>query len=97
MRTIPILVLLLSATAGCATIGAVPTDQGSAPSWPDATSSPPLFPTQAPDTTTPPPDMMPRLILPAGGGSPVIGIPLGGGIYQPANGDPVTIGIPLTP
>jgi len=93
MKSIPIVILVLSTTAGCATMGAGQYEQGSAPSWPDS-SSPSLFST---DTTPSTPDMSPRLILPAGGGTPVIGIPLGGGIYLPANGDPVTVGIPLTP
>jgi hypothetical protein len=82
--------VVLSAIAGCATIGATQYDQASGRSWPDEASSPSLFPTQAPDTS-------PRLILPAGGGSPVMAIPLGGGVYLPLNADPVTVGIPLSP
>jgi hypothetical protein len=97
MRPIWILGLVLSATAGCATIGPVPSDQGSASSRPDATSSPSLFSTQGPDTTPSLPDMSPRLILPAGGGPPVMAIPLGGNVYLPLNADPVTVGIPLSP
>lgn len=90
MKPVWTLILVLSSIAGCATIGTIPSHEVSGPSRFDEISSPPLFPTQGADTT-------PRLILPAGGGSPVMAIPLGGNVYLPLNADPVTAGIPLSP
>lgn len=89
---IPMSILILSALAGCATIGAVQSNSGSSPSSFGSTS-----PFGAMDSPSPLPDSSPRLILPAGGGSPVMAIPLGAGVYLPLNADPVTVGIPLTP
>ena len=79
------LILVLSAS-GCATPGMVQSYRQSDP-FP-ATSSAPPFPQE---------DSSPKLILPAGGGPPVMAIPLGAGVYLPLTADPPTAGIPLTP
>ena len=39
----------------------------------------------------------PRLIIPPTGGPPLMAMPLGGGVYAPLNGDPVTPGTPIGP
>jgi hypothetical protein len=41
--------------------------------------------------------MGPRIVLPATGGPPVVGIPLGGNIYMPVTGGDPIIGIPTSP
>ena len=52
-------------------------------------------PTSTPlPTTTPPTDMSPKVVIPATGGPPVVGIPVGGNIYVPASGGPPITGIP---
>ena len=86
MRALWITILILSATAGCATTGGIPSNQHDTSSAFNAMASP-----------SPLPDTSPRLMIPAGGGAPVMAIPLGGNIYLPLNADPVTVGIPLFP
>jgi len=44
-----------------------------------------------------PPNIGPQPVLPVTGGTPVIGIPLGGSIYLPVTGGPPIVGIPLAP
>jgi hypothetical protein len=94
MKAIIPLILVLSATAGCATQGTVPRDQGSNGSSFDAAASAPpaaiAFPSQDQD-------MGPRIIIPTTGGAPVIGIPLGGNIYLPVTGGEPVVGIPTAP
>jgi hypothetical protein len=42
-------------------------------------------------------NLNPQLIIPMTGGSPVIGIPLGGNIFEPVTGGAPVIGIPTSP
>jgi hypothetical protein len=94
MKTATLLVLSVLAATGCATLGPVPHNLGSTASDPQAaTASPSIsdpFPPQE-DTTSP------RLIIPATGGPPVIGIPVGGGLFVPVTGGPPVIGISTGP
>jgi hypothetical protein len=89
------LILSVFAATGCVSTGALQGNRESA--GPDhdtparaAPATPDPFQSQAPDT-------MPRLIIPATGGPPVIGIPVGGGLYVPTTGGPPVIGIPTGP
>jgi hypothetical protein len=84
---------------GCASLGPVQLGVagggGAAPiaplALPDSSPTPPSpFPPQRNDT-------MPRMIIPAMGGPPVLGIPLGGSMFLPVTGGPPVIGIPLSP
>jgi hypothetical protein len=81
-----VLPLLPVFMTGCAVLGgALPADPFPAP----------------PGIEFPAPAVMPdnaaRLVLPASGGSPVLGLSLGGALYLPATGGPPVVGIPLTP
>ncbi len=96
MKNIGLFIVVLCATAGCATQGltqASPHDAGiviPAASAPD--------PQPAPIFSSPPQDnFAPRLVQPVTGGPPAIGIPLGGNLFQPVTGGPPVIGIPLGP
>lgn len=42
-------------------------------------------------------DMAPRLVIPATGGAPVLGLPIGGGLYIPVTGGAPIPGTPVTP
>lgn len=53
--------------------------------------------TPAPSPAAPTSDMSPRLVIPATGGAPVLGIPVGGGLYIPVTGGAPIPGIPVTP
>ena len=95
------LVLVLFTIAGCAGV-ATRSDQTSDPS--NTTQSSQRSIGSSSDAFTPPdPTPMfpsntgPQPVLPASGGSPVIGIPLGGNIYLPVTGGPPVVGIPLAP
>jgi hypothetical protein len=92
MKTLPILILICS-TAGCATVGSGPGFSAYPVSSADeATSAPTTIaaPLQDQDTS-------PRFIIPATGGVPVIGIPLGGNFYLPVTGGGPVIGMPTAP
>ena len=92
MKTILALLLVLSATAGCATQGWVAAGPGNTePSFVETASDP--FPPTPPQI----PNMMPRLVIPATGGPPVIGIPVGGDLYIPVTGGPPIPGMPVSP
>jgi hypothetical protein len=85
--------------AGCASLG--PVQEGNAP------VASPVLATASPTPPLPPPSpfpssndsMLPRMIIPATGGPPVLGIPLttGGNIFLPVTGGPPVIGMPLLP
>ena len=90
-----ILMILVIATAGCATLGTAPGTQVTSGStvaaagidFAPAPSAAP-FPDQ---------NIGPRIIMPVTGGAPVIGIPLGGDMYLPVTGGAPVIGMPITP
>lgn len=92
MKTLCLLILTLS-TAACATLGASPGSPANLDSAADETSigAPPTFPSLEDQNTGP------QIILPATGGVPVIGIPLGGDIFLPVTGGPPVIGISTNP
>jgi hypothetical protein len=89
-----LLLIMVCSTAGCATLGTGPqTDVNPVSAATETTIS-------APTTITSPiqdQDMSPRFIIPATGGAPVIGIPLGGNIFLPVTGGAPVIGIPTGP
>jgi len=92
VKTLLALLLVLSATTGCATQGLVSGAAGNTgPSLVDTAPDPfPPTPPQIPNT-------MPRLVIPATGGPPVIGIPVGGDLYVPVTGGPPIPGMPVSP
>ena len=92
MKTLMALLLVLSATTGCATQGLVAgSPANSGPSFVDTAPDP--FPPTPPQI----PNMMPRLVIPVTGGPPVIGIPVGGDLYVPVTGGPPIPGMPVSP
>jgi hypothetical protein len=84
-----------SQTAGCATQGFAVPEQGSNGASFEAAA------TAAPSATFTPPspdqNIGPRLVIPATGGAPVIGIPVGGDLYIPVTGGVPITGIPIGP
>jgi hypothetical protein len=94
MKTSWVLIPVLLATAGCATVGGVPGDPQS-----DSSFSVPASPDPAPAMSAPvqQESFGPRLVQSAAGGLPALAIPLGGSLYQPVTGGLPVIGIPLTP
>jgi hypothetical protein len=93
MRTIAAWILALSATAGCATFHALPSDHR----IDSSSNNPPSIPPSASAMSAPTPHPGPSLVLPATGGAPVMAIHLGGGIYLPLTGGAPVVGIPLAP
>jgi hypothetical protein len=96
VRNIALLIVVLLATAGCATQGVTQTGSQDAGILTPATSLPDPQPTAISD----PPlqeSFAPRLMQSVTGGPPAIGIPLGGNLFQPVTGGPPIIGIPLGP
>lgn len=91
-----ILLMLACAATGCATLSALPANPGTstasaiddtpALAAPDPIASP--FPVQ---------NTAPQIIIPATGGAPEIGIPLGGDLYLPVTGGPPVIGLSTSP
>jgi hypothetical protein len=94
MKAIIVMIFVIP-VAGCAVLAAVPLVLGSAAYTVEAAA-----PDPAPATTAPlfqDQNMGPRLIFPVTGGVPVMGIPLGGNVYQPVTGGLPVIGTPITP
>jgi hypothetical protein len=94
MKTL-ILMILVIATAGCATLGTAPGARVSSGSTVAATGidfAPATSPSPFPDQ-----NIGPRIIMPVTGGAPVIGIPLGGDMYLPVTGGAPVMGMPTTP
>ena len=90
-----ILMILVIATAGCATLGTAPETQVTSGST-DAAAGIDFAP--APSAAPfPDQNIGPRIIMPVTGGAPVIGIPLGGDMYLPVTGGAPVIGMPITP
>lgn len=79
-------ILLATGMAGCAAGRAV-TFTGTGPAFPHAAGLP----------AAPAQDLGPRLVIPATGGPPVVGIPLGGNLYAPVTGGPPVVGLPVGP
>ena len=79
---------------GCAITGGPPGAPVAA-SAADAVDTPAPAPDLFPSMTQP--DGVPRIVLPATGGLPVIGIPLGGNLFLPVTGGAPVIGIPTSP
>ena len=80
---------------GCITTGSTANNRPSAATALNtgtSAPSPPTFPASSIDE-----NKMPRIILPATGGAPIIGIPIGGNIFLPSTGGPPVIGIPTSP
>ena len=95
MKTVIPLVLIAFAATGCASLGPIQGDPASTGSAHDEASS-----ASAEVTTFFPPqddNTGPRLIVPATGGAPVIGIPVGGNLFLPVTGGPPVVGIPTSP
>jgi hypothetical protein len=89
------LFLFAFAASGCATLGATPGGSGSGATFDhSAVSASPTMSNPFPPQDT---NSMPRLIIPATGGPPVIGIPIGGDLFLPVTGGPPVPGIPTSP
>jgi hypothetical protein len=67
----------LLVTIGCAGVNTTPGNQRGVTSETQATT---------PTTNTAAPDNSPRVFIPVTGGAPVVGIPIGGGLYLPVTG-----------
>lgn len=93
MKTAWLSSVVLFAAAACVPNGGVRNNQQGSNSQPDIAAS--SFPDPAPVPS--PPDMSPKMVLPATGGVPVVGIPLGGNMFLPATGGPPVVGIPISP
>lgn len=93
MKTL-ILLILIIATAGCATFGPAAGAQAPSGSSVEAAtdSSPATLTSPFPDQ-----NMGPQIIIPVTDGIPVLGISLGGNIYQPVTGGAPVVGIPTSP
>ncbi len=86
MRAVLLSTIACLALAGCAIRD----------SWrADAYATPP--PPAAADPAPPTPNTGWQLVMPAGGGMPLLALPLGGAVYLPATGDPPLIATPLFP
>ncbi len=92
MKTVIALLLILSATTGCATQSIVARGPGNTGWSFQDNASDPFPPTSAQNQ-----NMMPRLIIPSTGGPPVIGIPVGGDLYIPVTGGAPIPGMPIGP
>ena len=94
MKSVLPFVLVFAAT-GCAALGPIQGNPGNTGSALDEATS------TSPGVTTvfPPQDATsgPRLIIPATGGAPVVGIPVGGSFFVPVDGGPPVVGMPITP
>ena len=94
MKALMLMILVFS-ISGCATPGPVSGAQGRSGYTVEAAA------TDSASAAIAPPfqdqNIGPRIIIPATGGAPVIGIPLGGNIYLPVTGGAPVIGIPITP
>lgn len=95
MKVVISLILIAFAATGCATLGPNQGSSAGVGSIDDATAS--SFP--APTVVFPPPaeNTGPRIVNPGTGGPPIIGIPLGGGLFLPVSGGPPVFGIPTSP
>jgi hypothetical protein len=83
-------ILIFSVLTGCATMVGNPGNQKSDSHSFDAptVNSSPLQEQQ---------DLGPQLVIPATGGAPVMGIPVGGNLYVPVTGGAPIVGIPVGP
>ena len=95
MKTACLSAVILFAATACVPNGGVRNSQQSSNAAPDPVAA--SFPDPAPPAPSPFPDMSPKMVLPATGGIPVVGIPLGGNMFLPATGGPPVVGIPLSP
>jgi hypothetical protein len=87
-------VLIVFAVTGCATLGPMGDPGSTGSAYDEARSA-----SAAVTTLSPPQDENtgPRLIVPATGGAPLIGIPVGGNLFLPVTGGPPVVGIPTSP
>jgi hypothetical protein len=79
---------LLLALAGCATMDTTPGHPQGIPGESQASS---------PSTDSVGQDHAPRLVIPMTGGAPVLAIPIGGDLYLPVTGGAPVPGIPVSP
>jgi hypothetical protein len=94
MKTATLLIFAI-ATSGCATLGSVQGTQAVDTSRAAVTATDSglaSFNSSSQDQ-----NIGPRIVIPATGGAPVIGIPLGGDMFLPVTGGAPVIGIPTTP
>jgi len=94
MKTAWLSSVVLFAAAACVPNGSVRNNQQGNNFQPDTAASSFPDPTPAPSLAQ---DMSPKMVLPATGGVPVVGIPLGGNMFLPATGGPPVVGIPISP
>ena len=93
MKIIWASILVLSAT-GCITLSGIPSSQRSTGASLDSPAATPSAPTPPISQTQ---SIGPRLVIPATGGAPVMGIHLGGSLYLPVTGGPPVVGMPIAP
>jgi hypothetical protein len=104
MKRVPaILAVILAATALTSACVSIPAKciQGNIPDCPgpQGASTDAAAATDA-GTAFPPPSMPnsgPQLVIPATGGAPIIGIPVGADLFIPATGGPPVVGISTDP
>jgi len=97
MKTLGVLTLVLFTATGCATLGTTQSN-ASSPSF----FAPPVQQSVSPfashQTVTPFASQQaqpgPRMIIPATGGAPILGTPVGGNLYLPVTGGPPIVGMP---
>jgi hypothetical protein len=97
MKILGVLALVLFTTTGCPTLGNMQSN-ASPPNVFTSSAPQPVTPFSARRSVTPsafqPPNSGPQLIMPATGGAPIVGMPVGGNVYMPATGGPPVMGMP---
>jgi hypothetical protein len=100
-RVSAILAVILAATAVTSACVSIPAKciQGKIADCPGppGTSTDPAAATDAAFPPPRQPNSGPQLVIPATGGAPIIGIPVGGDLFIPATGGPPVIGISTDP
>jgi len=85
--------IVILALGGCASLGPLPgsaRSPGSARDSAGSSTAVSAYPAQDQNTS-------PRLIIPADGSAPVIGIPIGGDLYLPVTGGPPVTAVGTSP
>jgi hypothetical protein len=89
------IVMLAGSAAGCATSSALPMNELGRPGAESGVATP--FDPAPTAAISQPPDTTPRIVLPATGGAPFVGIPVGVDLYLPVTGGPPVVGLSTGP